>query len=115
MPSDIGQDEEASPHGGLGGKENTKGESSRAGGHGVRAGGDVLSARSDASGGGSVGGGASLAKKLSHPLKEIRCRALTTLLQKLDLGFVSIVDLGAKLDLVKALLQVGSYVAILSK
>ena len=51
-------------------------------------------------------GGASMAKKLSHPLKEIRCRAFQTLLQKLDLGFVSIAELGAHLDLVKALLLV---------
>ena len=57
-------------------------------------------------GGGGGGGGTSIAKKLGHPLEEIRCRAFKTLLQKLDLGFVSIGDVGAQLDIVKACLQV---------
>ena len=52
------------------------------------------------------GGGSSLAKKLSHPLEEIRIRSFKTVLQKLDLGFVSVTDLGLQLEFVKACLKV---------
>ena len=52
------------------------------------------------------GSRSTLTKKLSHPLEEIRCRAMKTLLQKLDLGFLSISDLRAQLELVRALLKV---------
>lgn len=52
-------------------------------------------------------GGSSLAKKLCHPLEEIRLRTFKTVLQKLDLGFVSVTDLGLQLEFVKACLKVG--------
>ena len=56
---------------------------------------------------GAVSSRSLLVRKLRHPLEEIRIRALKTLLQKLDLGFVTVADLAAQLELVKAVLQVG--------
>jgi hypothetical protein len=47
-----------------------------------------------------------IVQKLNHPLEEIRQRALKTLIQKLDLGFITVADLTVQLDLIKALLQV---------
>ena len=74
--------------------------------------GELFSPRESCSGGFSVGG-TGLAKKLCNPLEEIRVRSLKTILQKLDLGFVTVDDLGLQLDFVKACLNVSFWVDVI--